>query len=283
MKTKVSKHQAFLLIRDALITTGLMKKIHFTENYNLKKPSEQVLMDTVPELHRELNCLGPSSAYCRCHIPLRFVISERVVTKEHFSQGFDYGEFTLTEREFFEGYVVIDLHQDKKDPSRGFIVDYSVDTDLKGWKTLDDMEAYPGHLERLVKVFRMVDALLSGLDIVESPEDFKWVQDLVSARTKPRKIEDIEDFGELCREVINEETHHDDPGIMKGLRKFLMMKGGTERQALDFTNLLDCLADDKNELRGSPDSNVVERFEEHKDGLFTILNDVFDGDFNLSI
>ncbi len=283
MKTTVSKTQAFILIRDALLTTGLVKKIHFTENYNPEKPSEQVLVDTVPELHRELNCLGPKNAYCRVHIPLRFTVSEKTVTKEHFSQGFDYGMFTLIERKFFEGYVNVDLHQDKSDPDHGFVVNCSVDTDLKGWKTLKEMEEYPKHLQRFLRVFKQVEVLLSGLNVTEAPEDFRWVQKLVNERAKPQKVKDLEVFESLCLEVINDEAHHDDPGIVKDLCKFLKKKGATKKQRLDFENLLDCLADDKSELSGSPDSNVVDRFQEHEEGLSTILHGILGDDFDLSI
>ncbi len=197
--------------------------------------------------------------------------------------GRDFGEFTLTERKFFEGHVNIDLRQDERNFNRGFTVHYSVDTDLKGWNSLQDMKEYPEHLERLIQVFQQVEVLLSHLSITETPEDFRWVQELADAKATPRKIKTLEEFSKLCIEVINDEAHHNDPGIMKGLRKFLKKKNATHQQTMDLENLLDCLADDKSELSGSPDSNVVDRFQKHEDDLFKILHGVLGNDFNLPI
>lgn len=279
MKTTVSKTQAFALIRDALLTTGLVKKIQHTEDYGTDKPTEKVLSDTVPELHRELNCLGPKNAYCRCYVPLVFMISEKTVTKEHWSMGHNHGECTFTEREFFEGHVGIDIHQDKgneSDPK--FEVSYSVDTDLKGWKTIKDMVEYPKHLKRLVPIFQQVEVLLSGLNVIETPEDFAWVKAVGKAKSKPRKVTDLEEFGELCTDVINEMCD-EEISVTKGLIKFLKKRGANSDQLKEFGYLLRALGDDKSELSGSPDSGVVERFQGHSDELDVILKDVLGSDY----
>ena len=261
---KLNQTQGVKLIVDALVSTGLVKDIDYTENYNQEKPSEKILVPITPVLRRETHGKG----YMECTVPLTVLTSEKEVTEDHWAGGHNYGKFTLTERKFFEARVNIRIHP-KCDVNPGFKVTYTLDTDIK-YSDLKSHEDFVRNHLRFIEIFRQVETLLSTVTIEEDESDFSWVKKKVKKeKSRVTEVTDLNGFSELTSETIN--GYYPEVHDVKGLCKFLKGKGATKKQRDQFSDLLSALGDNKSELAGSPDRNVAERFSENTEEMEALL------------